>query len=1194
MNIRKLLSNLAKIKFLLLFVLMLTACNEKAVKDTDNETLSSRTQLIKSNATDEVGGVVSQNLVIDSGQGMLSGSDSISSGNVDLTAVGSTDWVHWGLNTGFDVNRKAAVTQQISNLVPINGTLLNLGINDLSVYSWTDGIPTDFVINANSGIRAYLEGKGFEFTVPADTKLNTLKVYIGAKEVGGLFEANLSDGSAPAYSISINQLSGKTSHVISLDFQAASAGQTLTVRYTLKSKSGATGWISLESAVLQQANLAPNITSLAITDVREGLDYSYDVDAVDVNVLDNLTYVLTEAPIGMSIDSASGLISWTPTSAQVGDHNVAVTVLDSGTPALSDEQEFFVSVLANGSLVGESAVAASSINLALEGDIDWIHWGLNSESDVNRKSDVELQISDLKLLDGAILNRGTNNLTEYSWIDGTPVNSNQYVDSGLRAYKVDKGFEFTVPADTTQKTLKIYVGAKNVGGLLEASLSDGSASYSTKIDKFSGTTSQVVTLNFNAESAGQLLTVRYTLYSKPGSTGWISLESVALQGQLAVLDLPYTEDFSSGAPSWFAVDDSGDVSNWNVTNGAYHQSNFVGFFGGAMQNGYHLGSYSLMGGGTELTDYQFNVTATPMADSGQDIGVMVRANQATDSYTRLSFSAANGFGRLETKAAGVFKTLAKNARGYQQGMPLNITMEVQGPVIIAKVNGEKLFGAYDVSLNKGTVGLYCRDNCAFDDVSIQENDIAPVIVISEPTSYSVSAGTAFNVGAVVLNTPAGATVEFQLDGQAAACTSASDLGHVNHFTASCTAPSQGIYQLTAILKDQFGVQLDTDINQDVSVSDNYVVIGDSISVGLDDNTAGDGASQNGWMQSSMGYEAILMDHLAVLQSQPSIVHKAATPGDTSVISETQRMSSILERHVDANKAIITLGVNDAGGVIFTPSGLGCSGAGCNGTYKGYLQSMIDQLDTAGKSTIVTLSPPRFGDASQAPYADPANHTRNLLIRDQYNTVISTELVNHQIGPDYYDYFLGSENRFYLYATNLHPNALGYVVMAQLLSNMITGGTTVPFIADNLCVKLSQAGSCQSPLTYKQNLLEVGNTYYVDQSYTLLNSIPAILNDGRWIMTSDSDRNRSNTNYLSFNVPETSTVYVAYDANATSLPAWLSDNFTDTGVTIDTDNASAPSMRLYSQNNVLGNVTLAGANATANGAGANYLVIVVKD
>jgi hypothetical protein len=204
------------------------------------------------------------------------------------------------------------------------------------------------------------------------------------------------------------------------------------------------------------------------------------------------------------------------------------------------------------------------------------------------------------------------------------------------------------------------------------------------------------------------------------------------------------------------------------------------------------------------------------------------------------------------------------------------------------------------------------------------------------------------------------------------------------------------------------------------------------------------------------------------------------------------------------------------------------------------------------------------------------------------------LTGRQVGPDFYDYFLGSENRYYLYATNLHPNALGYYVMAHLWWNYLSGNSTPPFVVNGLCLKLTQGGACVSPLPYKQNLLEKGNTYYVDQSHKLTGNIPSVLNNGRWIMTSQADRNRSNSNYLSFTVPEVSTLYVAYDANASSLPGWLSNNFTRTSKFLNTSNSSAPSMRLYRQNGVVGNVTLGGAAATANGAAANYVVIVVKN
>lgn len=175
--------------------------------------------------------------------------------------------------------------------------------------------------------------------------------------------------------------------------------------------------------------------------------------------------------------------------------------------------------------------------------------------------------------------------------------------------------------------------------------------------------------------------------------------------------------------------------SWGVTAGEYRQNNFVGFNGQALQEGYHRGTYSYLIPGTTLSDYTFSVKTTPMAASGQDVGVMVHFDPNSNSYTRLSYSAANGFARLETRAGNIFHTLAKNARGYITGTPLNITMKTQGPVVIAVVNGEKLFGAYDTSLTTGTVALYCRDQCAFDDVVIEENDTLPMVVISAPAAY---------------------------------------------------------------------------------------------------------------------------------------------------------------------------------------------------------------------------------------------------------------------------------------------------------------------------------------------------------------------------------------------------------------------------------------------------------------------------
>ena len=56
-------------------------------------------------------------------------------------------------------------------------------------------------------------------------------------------------------------------------------------------------------------NSAPTITSTAVTTGNSGVPYTYDVNASGNPAP---TYSLTTAPSGMTINSTSGVISWTP------------------------------------------------------------------------------------------------------------------------------------------------------------------------------------------------------------------------------------------------------------------------------------------------------------------------------------------------------------------------------------------------------------------------------------------------------------------------------------------------------------------------------------------------------------------------------------------------------------------------------------------------------------------------------------------------------------------------------------------------------------------------------------------------------------------------------------------------------------------------------------------------------------------
>jgi RHS repeat-associated protein len=89
-------------------------------------------------------------------------------------------------------------------------------------------------------------------------------------------------------------------------------------------------------------NQPPAITSAPVTTAAEGQAYSYDVSATDPDTGDTLTFSLTVAPFGMTIDPTTGGIQWTPEVVQAGEQAVTVQVRDNG--GLFSRQSFSVQV----------------------------------------------------------------------------------------------------------------------------------------------------------------------------------------------------------------------------------------------------------------------------------------------------------------------------------------------------------------------------------------------------------------------------------------------------------------------------------------------------------------------------------------------------------------------------------------------------------------------------------------------------------------------------------------------------------------------------------------------------------------------------------------------------------------------------------------------------------------------------------
>ncbi|MEK9766067.1 MAG: Ig-like domain-containing protein, partial [Thalassolituus sp.] len=105
-------------------------------------------------------------------------------------------------------------------------------------------------------------------------------------------------------------------------------------------------------------NDAPVITSVAPTSAVEGVAYTYDVIAADPD--SELTFSLTEAPAGMTIDSAAGVITWTPANG-VTSADVTVEVTDG---PLTATQSLTIAVSASNDA---PEITSAPITVATEG-----------------------------------------------------------------------------------------------------------------------------------------------------------------------------------------------------------------------------------------------------------------------------------------------------------------------------------------------------------------------------------------------------------------------------------------------------------------------------------------------------------------------------------------------------------------------------------------------------------------------------------------------------------------------------------------------------------------------------------------------------------------------------------------------------------------------------------------------------------
>ncbi|MDQ2687593.1 MAG: hypothetical protein M3Y28_06975 [Armatimonadota bacterium] len=188
------------------------------------------------------------------------------------------------------------------------------------------------------------------------------------------------------------------------------------------------------------------------------------------------------------------------------------------------DRSLLVGVTSPGLLLGAADTAPGQVDLTREGTEDWVHWGLNAKDDVTRKA-TGGQIGPLEAVGTGYRDRTSGFGMSARWSDGVPTARTDDTHASLWCNNVGTGYRFSAPADTTERTLRVYVGGISAAACtLTAHLSDDSApDYVSKTDAnlaFSwapvpdGFTSQY-TLRYRAAAPGQKLVVTWTLDGEP-------------------------------------------------------------------------------------------------------------------------------------------------------------------------------------------------------------------------------------------------------------------------------------------------------------------------------------------------------------------------------------------------------------------------------------------------------------------------------------------------------------------------------------------------------------------------------------------------------------------------------------------------------------------------------------------------------
>jgi len=126
-------------------------------------------------------------------------------------------------------------------------------------------------------------------------------------------------------------------------------------------------------------------------------------------------------------------------------------------------------------------------------------------------------------------------------------------------------------------------------------------------------------------------------------------------------------------------------------------------------------------------------------------------------------------------------------------------------------------------------------------------------------------------------------------------------------------------------------------------------------------------------------------------------------------------------------------------------------------------------------------------------------------------------------------------------------------------------------------------SATNPADYNWTTLASGTDVYIDRNYTY-STIPSKYKGFKILQTANDDKSSTGNAFISFNVDQPATIYIAHVENNTNLPTWLS-SWIGTGEILSTNDRN---LYIYKKDFLAGTIVLGG-----NGSAPSMYTVFVS-